>query len=42
MSPQWTIGPVYVLVLATCTVILLWLANRMWTVEKLFRQLRRN
>jgi hypothetical protein len=41
-GPQWTIGPVYVLVLAACTVILLWVANRVWTVEKLFRQLRRN
>lgn len=42
MGLQWTIGPVYVLVLATCTVLLLWVANRMWTVEKLFRQLRRD
>jgi hypothetical protein len=41
-APQWTIGPVYVLVLVTCTVLFLWVADRMWTVEKLFRQLRRN
>jgi hypothetical protein len=39
---QWTIGPVYVLVLVTCTVLLLWVANRMWTVEKLLRKMRRN
>jgi hypothetical protein len=42
MVPQWTVGPAYAFALTICTILLLWAANRMWTVEKLFSQLRRH
>jgi hypothetical protein len=38
---QWTIGPLYLLVLAAGTALLWRQADRIWTVEKLFTQIRK-